>query len=63
MLSLRNIEKSFGDVIAVAKVNIEVPAGKSLALIRAGGSGKSALLRWMLGLERPDRGEIHFDGQ
>lgn len=61
MLRLRNVEKRFGDVVAVAGIDLDVPPGRTLALIGASGCGKSTLLRLMLGLERADRGEIHFD--
>jgi osmoprotectant transport system ATP-binding protein len=60
MFSLRNVEKRFGDITAVAGIDLEVPRGRTLALIGASGCGKSTLLRLMLGLERADRGEIYF---
>lgn len=62
MFSLRNVEKRFGDLTAVAGVDLEVPGGGTLALIGASGCGKSTVLRLMLGLEVPDRGEVLFDG-
>ncbi|MBW2724050.1 MAG: ATP-binding cassette domain-containing protein [Deltaproteobacteria bacterium] len=63
MFTLHAVEKRFGDLVAVAGIDLEIPPGRTLALIGASGSGKSTLLRLMLGLERPDRGEIKFDGQ
>ncbi|MCH7600687.1 MAG: ATP-binding cassette domain-containing protein [Myxococcales bacterium] len=60
MFSLRNVEKRFGDIVAVAGIDLEIPRGKTLALIGASGCGKSTLLRLMLGLEQPDRGQIFF---
>lgn len=60
MFSLRNVKKRFGDLVAVAGIDLDVPPGRTLALIGASGSGKSTLLRLMLGLEQPDCGEIYF---
>jgi len=63
MFNLHRVEKRFGDLVAVSGIDLEVPAGRTLALIGASGSGKSTLLRLMLGLERPDRGTIQFHGE
>lgn len=60
MFSLNNVEKRFGDLVAVAGIDLDVPAGTTLALIGASGSGKSTVLRLMLGLEKPDSGEVRF---
>ena len=60
MFSLRNVKKRFGDITAVAGIDLEVPRGRTLALIGASGCGKSTLLRLMLGLEQPDSGEVFF---
>lgn len=62
MLSLRNVEKSFGDFQAVAPLSIDFVAGQTAALLGSSGCGKSTLLRMIVGLIEPDRGEIVFDG-
>ncbi len=62
MFSLHNVEKRFGDLVAVAGIDLDVPVGTTLALIGASGSGKSTVLRLMLGLEQPDSGEVRFAG-
>jgi osmoprotectant transport system ATP-binding protein len=63
MLSLRNVEKSFGDFQAVAPLSIDFAAGQTAALLGSSGCGKSTLLRMVVGLIEPDRGEIVFDGK
>ncbi|STX07119.1 ATP-binding cassette domain-containing protein [Kocuria rosea] len=51
-----------GAVAAVRGVDLAVRDGESLGLVGPSGSGKSTLLSLLLGVERPDRGEILFDG-
>ncbi|MFL6663282.1 MAG: ABC transporter ATP-binding protein [Rhizobacter sp.] len=53
---------SYGGVLAVSSVDIEVPAGKIVALVGGNGNGKSTTLRAIAGLNRVDAGEIRFDG-
>ncbi len=63
MISLKQVSKSFGDVTAVNKVSLEVPAAGSLVILGPSGSGKTTLLRLIAGLEIPDEGEIYIDGK
>ncbi|MFE7630411.1 ABC transporter ATP-binding protein [Kocuria sp. NPDC057446] len=49
-------------VTAVRGVDVEVREGESLGVVGPSGSGKSTLLSLLLGLERPDEGEVRFDG-
>lgn len=48
--------------LALDDVNVCVQAGQSLAIVGESGSGKTTLIKALLGLERPDSGEITFDG-
>jgi peptide/nickel transport system ATP-binding protein len=57
-ISVRSICKSFGDVLAVDDVSFAVQRGKTHALVGESGSGKTTTVRLLLGLERPDAGEI-----
>ena len=62
MLSVSGLKVSYGGVLAVSRVDIEVPAGKIVALVGGNGNGKSTTLRAIAGLNRVDAGEIRFDG-
>jgi sulfate/thiosulfate transport system ATP-binding protein len=62
VIEIRNVEKRFGDFVALAGVSADVPAGSLTALLGPSGSGKSTLLRVIAGLERPDAGSIWLDG-
>lgn len=58
-----HVAKQFGHVQALRDATITVPAGKVVALVGDNGAGKSTLLRTLLGLERPDAGEVIIDGR
>ncbi len=61
-LELRGVVKRFGPEATVGPIDLAVPAGSSLALIGPSGAGKSTVLRLMLGLLRPDAGEVLLGG-
>ena len=60
MLSLRNLSKRFGGVVAVDRVNLEVAAGEVHALIGPNGAGKTTLIGLISGGLASDSGEIEF---
>ena len=60
MLSLRNLGKRFGGVVAVDRVDLEVAAGEVHALIGPNGAGKTTLIGLVAGAIKPDSGEIRF---
>jgi osmoprotectant transport system ATP-binding protein len=62
VLELRGALKRYGPDAAVGPVDLAVEAGRTLALIGPSGAGKSTLLRLMLGLLRPDGGEVRLGG-
>lgn len=62
-VSLRNVSKRFGEVVAVADANLEVLPGELMVLVGPSGCGKSTLLRLVAGLEEPCRGEVRIGGR
>ncbi|MDO5634909.1 MAG: amino acid ABC transporter ATP-binding protein [Micrococcus sp.] len=59
-LQLTGIRKTFGDLVALDDVTLEIPASRTTVLLGPSGSGKSTLLRSINLLERPDAGQIDF---
>lgn len=62
-IQLVNVEKKFGDVVAVSNVNLSIRKNEVFALLGSSGCGKSTLLRMMAGLETPSSGRILIDGE
>ena len=62
MLRAAGLAKRFGGVRAVHDVTLEIAAGTVHSIIGPNGAGKTTLLNLLSGIERPDLGEIHFDG-
>lgn len=60
---IRGLAKAFGPKVVLAGVDLDVAAGESLVVIGGSGTGKSVLLKCILGLIRPDAGSIRLDGQ
>jgi sulfate/thiosulfate transport system ATP-binding protein len=61
-ITARNVNKRFGDFVALDDVSLEVPSGSLTALLGPSGSGKSTLLRVIAGLEKADSGEVFIGG-
>jgi phospholipid/cholesterol/gamma-HCH transport system ATP-binding protein len=57
------LHKSFGDHTVVNGVDLEVRGGETLAVLGRSGTGKSVLLKLIIGLQKPDSGSIHIHGQ
>ena len=62
-IELRGIAKSFGEKLVFSDVSFKLSRGESLFLLGATGTGKSVLLKLVLGLLKPDSGEILIEGQ
>ena len=63
MIELRDLHKSFGQNHVLAGVDLSIKRGKSMVIIGGSGTGKSVLLKSILGLITPDGGQILVDGQ
>jgi phospholipid/cholesterol/gamma-HCH transport system ATP-binding protein len=63
LIRVVDVHKRFGDQVVYAGLDLEVYPRETLVLLGRSGSGKSVFLRMLLGLLRPDRGQIWFDGQ
>src|SRR5580765_2378986 len=63
MLELRNITKTFGNVVANNDVSIKVEKGTIHAIVGENGAGKSTIMRIAYGFYKADSGEIFVDGK
>src|SRR3954466_12627346 len=62
LIELRHIKKRFGHQVVLNDVCLEIEKGQSLVIIGASGSGKSVMLKHMVGLLKPDHGEVFVGG-
>ncbi|MCM2356778.1 MAG: ABC transporter ATP-binding protein [Geobacteraceae bacterium] len=63
MIKLVNVTKSFDSQVVLNNLTLEVPPGKITAVIGPSGEGKSVLLKHMIGLLRPESGEVLVEGE
>lgn len=61
VINLQNLEKRFGDVIAVDGIDLRIEDGEFFTILGPSGSGKTTVLRMIAGLEQPTGGEIHLE--
>ncbi len=61
MIKIEDLHKSFGDKDVLRGVNLDVGTGESMVVIGGSGSGKSVLIKHIIGLLRPDRGRVTID--
>jgi phospholipid/cholesterol/gamma-HCH transport system ATP-binding protein len=61
-IALRGVSKSFGDRVVLDDVDLDVRDGESLVIVGGSGTGKSVMLKHMIGLLRPDSGTVSVDG-
>jgi sulfate transport system ATP-binding protein len=62
-IEVKNINKRFGDFVALNDVSLNFPAGELTVLLGPSGCGKTTLLRIISGLEQPDSGQVLLDGE
>lgn len=62
MISVRGVSKSFGSQVVLQDLHLEVEAGKTTTIVGPSGAGKSVLLKLIMGILTPDKGEIEVCG-
>ncbi len=60
-ITIRNLTKRFGDVVALKQLNLEIRKGELFFLLGPSGCGKTTLLRTIAGFYHPDEGDLYFD--
>lgn len=63
MITLNRVDLTLGDRRILADVSFDVPAGETKVILGGSGSGKTTILRLILGLFRPDHGSVAIDGE
>jgi len=63
LLTVSNLEVSYGSITALHGINLEVKKGEIVTLIGANGAGKTTTLRTISGLLKPRKGEVTYDGR
>jgi phospholipid/cholesterol/gamma-HCH transport system ATP-binding protein len=62
MIEIKGLHKSFGALKVLNGIDLQIPKGKTTVILGRSGEGKSVLLKHIIGLIRPDRGNILIDG-
>jgi putative spermidine/putrescine transport system ATP-binding protein len=62
-IRLRGLRKSYGDVVALAGIDLDIARGEFFTLLGPSGSGKTTTLRLIAGFEQPDAGEVQLAGR
>jgi phospholipid/cholesterol/gamma-HCH transport system ATP-binding protein len=62
MIRIDGLWKAFGDKEVLRGITMEIPEGSTFVVLGASGSGKTVLLKHVIGLLKPDRGTVHVDG-
>lgn len=63
MIAVRDLHKSFGPNKILTGINLEIEEGSTCVILGGSGSGKTVLMKHMIGLLKPDRGEVCVDGE
>jgi len=62
-IRLRKVSKSFGEQTVLSDVDLEVARGETVTVLGRSGTGKSVMLKLIIGLKRPDAGQIELNGE
>lgn len=63
MIEIAGLQKSFGEVKVLTGINLSVPAGNTCVILGGSGSGKTVMMKHMIGLLKPDEGRVIIDGE
>lgn len=63
ILQLRKVEKKFGDLAAVDRVDLDIEEGELFTIVGPSGSGKTTLIRMLVGMDKPTSGDILLRGE
>src|SRR6476646_6688354 len=63
LLSVKGLEKTFGQVVAARDINVDVPQGQTVGIIGANGAGKTTDVNTVTGHLTSSEGNIEFEGQ
>lgn len=63
MIQIIDLHKSFGSHEVLSGITLDVPAGSTLVILGGSGSGKTVLMKHMIGLLKPDTGRVVVDGE
>jgi phospholipid/cholesterol/gamma-HCH transport system ATP-binding protein len=62
-IRVRRLSKSFGKQLVLQQIDLQVMRGETLTVLGRSGTGKSVMLKLLIGLQRPDSGEIEINGE
>jgi phospholipid/cholesterol/gamma-HCH transport system ATP-binding protein len=63
LVDVRDLDITFGSQTVLRNLNLQIPRGQTVAVIGESGCGKTVLLKCFIGLLKPTRGSVHFDGK
>jgi phospholipid/cholesterol/gamma-HCH transport system ATP-binding protein len=63
LIEMRDIDVAFGRLAVLRDIGLSIPRGQTLAIIGESGCGKTVMLKTIIGLVKPTRGEVFFDGK
>src|SRR6185369_6551318 len=63
IIEVKDLYKSFGENQVLTGINLKVPAGNTVVILGGSGSGKTVLMKHMIGLLKPDRGQVLVEGE
>ncbi len=63
VIEVKNVSKSFGDHVVLDNISVDVQEAENLVVFGRSGTGKSVLLKCIIGLLKPDSGEVYFEGE